>query len=68
MNETDGLIDVHPDVMHVIQTYTPGDMACLGVELGSIAFKRYLRMQLQPWLPYAETDARWIMQIGRAHV
>lgn len=63
MNEE--LPEMHPDVRLVLETFTPGDFAELPLSLAAAGMHRFLRLQLHPYLPYAETDARWIIQAWR---
>lgn len=58
----DDIPEMHPDVKSVLEDYSPGDIALLGPELAPPAMARFVRLQLHPYLPYAETDARWIIQ------
>ena len=58
------LPEMHPDVRSVLEDYSPGDITLLG-ELAAPAMARFIRLQMHPYLPYAETDARWIIQAFR---
>lgn len=57
---------IHPDVATVLETYAPGDMALLDMDIAPLALIRFLRLQMRPWAIYADTDARWIMQAFRS--
>lgn len=57
--------EINQDVQHVLDTYSPGDIASLGDVLAPLAMLKFLRLQLHPYLPYSGTDARWIIQAFR---
>lgn len=59
---------MHPDVEYTLSYFSPGDFALLPLDIAPLAMMRFLRLQLMPYQPYAETDARWIMQAWRNKV
>lgn len=52
---------ISPVVQHVLDNLAPGDIKHLPTDLGAMVYPRYIRLQSNPYLPYAEAEARWIM-------
>jgi hypothetical protein len=61
MNEqTDDLPGIHPEVQSLLDNLAPGDLKFLPEELGGEVYRRYIRLQMNPYVHYGEAEARWI--------